>query len=303
VSDPAARLALLPALERTGVQIEVGPFLVRVRSDLPRLRQHLLDLYPDFPMRASTAGHFDVAVVGTGGIRRWVRQQGTLYVNGGKPYLPLPANLAGAMLEWGINWCIGLRAQRWLAIHAAVIERGDRVLILPAPSGSGKSTLCAALTYSGWRLFSDEFALVDPVDGRVWPAPRPLSLKERAIEIIRQRHPDVVYGPAERDTEQTLFVHAKPPAEAVRRAHEPARPGCIVIPRFVPSAPTTIEHVPRARALIEIADQSFNYNHLGPSGYATLVELVRASQCYRLEYSDLDDVLPRLAVLMDALES
>ena len=251
-------------------------------------------------MCVSAAGHFDVAVVGTGGVRRWVRQQGTLYVNGSHPYLPLPANLAGAMLEWGINWCIGRRAQRWLSIHAAVVERGGRALILPAPSGSGKSTLCAELAYSGWRLFSDEFALIDPSDGRIWPAPRPLSLKERAIEIIQRRHPEVFCGPAERDIEKQLFVHAKPPAEAIRRAHEPAQPGCIVIPRFVPSAPTTIEKLPRARALIEIADQSFNYNHLGSTGYNTLVELVRASQCYRLEYSDLDDVVPRLADLMAA---
>jgi len=50
--------------------------------------------------------------------------------------------------------------------------------------------------------------------------------------------------------------------------------------------------------MVHIADQSFNYNHLGAGGYATLVELVRASRCYRLEYSDLDDVLPRLGDLM-----
>jgi hypothetical protein len=43
-----------------------------------------------------------------------------------------------------------------------VLERGGRALLLPAPSGSGKSTLCAGLAFNGWRLLSDELALLDP---------------------------------------------------------------------------------------------------------------------------------------------
>ncbi len=297
MTQAKAGFQLDSALETHGLQLEVGPFLVRVRSDVPSLRHHLTTLYPDFSMRPGAAGHFDVAVVGTPGLRRWLRPQATLMVNGSRPYLPLPANLGGAMLEWGINWCMGLRAQRWVAIHAAVVERGGHVVILPAPSGSGKSTLCAAMSYAGWRLFSDEFALIDPATGEVWPAPRPISLKEAAIGIMRQRQPAIVYSPEARDTEGTLFVHARPPADAVTRAHEPARPGLIIVPKYVRGAATTLEPLARARALIEMADQSFNYNHLGPTGYATLVELVRASTCYRLEYSDIDDALHRLAQL------
>jgi HprK-related kinase A len=288
---PDARLA---SLSDSGVQLAVGPFLVRVSSDLSSVRDHLSLFYSDFPIGSDPVGHFDVALFATGGVRRLVRPQANLAINGDMPFLPLPATLGGASLEWAMNWCFGQRALNWVVIHAAVVERAGRVVVLSAPSGSGKSTLCAALSFAGWRLFSDEFALIDPRSGLLFPAPRPLSLKDGAIEIIKQRHPEVVYGPEGRNIERERFVHVRPPADAVKRASESAKPGWIVIPRYVPGAATTFEPLARARAVVEIADQSFNYNHLGPSGYDALVNFVAASECYRLEYSNLDDLLPRL---------
>jgi hypothetical protein len=58
--------------------------------------------------------------------------------------------------------------------------------------------------------------------------------------------------------------------------------------------------IDKAQALIELADQSFNYNFLGARGYGVLVDVVTRSACFRLEYSDLDDVLERLARMTDA---
>ena len=281
----------------TGVQIAIGPFLVRIRSELPAVGDHLRRLYSDFPISTALGGHFDVAVVAGRGVRRWVRRQAILYVNGAKPYLPLPAELAGPVLEWGLNHCLGSRAHQTVAVHAAVVERHGRALILSAPSGSGKSTLCAALTYSGWRLLSDEFALIDPATGRLWPAPRPVSLKETAIDLVRRRHPDVVYGPETVDMEGLRFVHAKPPSESVHRMHEKAEAGWIVFPRYAPGKPTALEPISKAHALMELAGQSFNFNYL-VNGFECLTRLVGTSQCFSLEYSDLDDVLPRLAQLV-----
>jgi HprK-related kinase A len=279
--------------------LRMGPFLARVRSEVPSTGDHFATLYPDFE-RVPGHGHFDLAVVGGGGARRWVRQQAKLVANGFRPFLPLPADLSGPLVEWGLNWCIGRRTHRWVVVHAAVVERGGRVLVLPARPGAGKSTLCAALAYSGWRFFSDEFALIDPDTFAIVPVPRPISLKDASIEIIRQRYPDVVYTPERFDVEKARFVHARPPAESVRRSLETALPGWIVLPQYTAGRRTSLELLPRSRALIELADQSFNYNYLGVRGFRALEEVVRRSQCYRLEYSDLDDVLPLLARLTAA---
>jgi HprK-related kinase A len=282
------------------VRLDIGPFSARVRSDVPGFGTHLDTLYPDFPRHPPAEGHFDVAVAATPGLRRWIRPQATLVANGARPYLPVPADLAGPVMEWGLNWCIGTRMHRWVVAHAAVLERRGRVLILPAPPGSGKSTLCAALMWSGWRLFSDEFALIDPDTRLVSPVPRPVSLKNQSIAIVRSRYPQSVFSAPRIDTEGATFVHARPPVEAVRRMREPAAPGWLILPRYRAGAPTSIVPIDKAQALIELADQSFNYNFLGARGYGVLVDVVTRSACFRLEYSDLDDVLERLARMTDA---
>jgi HprK-related kinase A len=284
----------LAHLATSGVQVSLGPFLVRVRSDLTGVHDYLSLLYSDFPLALGDGGHFDIAVVTSRGLRRWIRPQANLVVNGERPFLPLPGNLAGAMFEWSLNWCVGNQAHRWVAVHAAVLERNGQTFILSGESGAGKSTLCAALALKGWRLFSDEFALIDPDSGRLTPLPRPISLKNASIEIIRRRAPHAVFGPEDVDIEGARFVHMKPPSESVRRAREEASPGWVVLPRWTAGRPTALEPLPKAQALLRMTDQSFNYNYLGAKGYECVEELVRRSDCYTLEYSDLDDVLARL---------
>src|SRR3546814_15972535 len=89
------------------------------------------------------------------------------------------------MLEWGLNWCIGAHGHQFLIIHAAVIERNGLAAILPGAPGSGKSTLTACLVHNGWRLLSDEMALVSLQDGGLTALARPISLKNRRSEERR----------------------------------------------------------------------------------------------------------------------
>jgi HprK-related kinase A len=189
---------------------------------------------------------------------------------------------------------VGNQAHRWVAVHAAVLERDGRTLILSALSGSGKSTLCAALVLRGWRLFSDEFALIDPDSGRLTPLPRPISLKNASIDIIKERGRDVVFSPEGVDLEGARFAYMKPPLESVRRTQNEASPAWVVLPRWAAGKPTSIERLPKAHALLRLTDQSFNYNYLGAKGYQCVADLVGRCDCYTLEYSDLDDVLTRL---------
>ncbi|MBK9234594.1 MAG: hypothetical protein IPO19_00450 [Rhodoferax sp.] len=47
-------------------------------------------------------------------------------------------------------------------------------LVMPAIPGSGKSTLTAGLSLSGWRLLSDEFGALDPLQHEFRPCSSPL---------------------------------------------------------------------------------------------------------------------------------
>jgi HprK-related kinase A len=290
----------LAPLSSSGVQVTIGPFLVHIQSELPRVRQYLETLYADFPVRDAAAAHFDIRVAGSRGVRRWIKRQANLTVNGERPFLPLPADLGGALLEWTLNWCVSRDAHRFVAMHAAVVERDGRALIVSGESGAGKSTLCAALVLAGWRLLSDEFALVDPETGLLSPLPRPVSLKNASIDIIRRRGPEMVFGPEGIDIENARFVHMKPPVSSVRRAAEAASPAVVIFPKWTAGSATSLTRVRKAEVLLRLADQSFNYNYLGVRGFHTIVELARRVEGYELEYGDLDDALPRLAGLCDS---
>lgn len=284
----------LHSLGGHGLQLQVGPFVVRLRSDIPEVGEHIQRVYGEFPASEGTGGHFDLTITHGSHVRRWVRRQAFLTVGGTRAFLPLPARLAGPFFDWGLNWCVGQTAHQWVALHSAVLERGGYAVIMPAAPGSGKSTLCAALAHSGWRFFSDEFALIDPDTLQVRALPRPISLKERSIDVIRERYPGVVMTNEAQDIEDVRFVHARPPTESVRRADEEAIPRWIIFPKYSVGAATTIEPLPKAECLIELTDQSFNYNYLGTRGFMCLVNVVKQCDCYTLTYSDLDDVIVRI---------
>lgn len=89
----------------------------------------------------------------------------------------MPVGHAFPQLEWAMNWCISTQANFYLLLHSAVIERNGFAAIMPAPPGSGKSTLCAALINRGWRLLSDELALISLHDQNIYPLARPVGLK------------------------------------------------------------------------------------------------------------------------------
>jgi HprK-related kinase A len=284
-SDFSRRLA------RGDCTLQVGPFLVRIRSGIASVREYLRSHYAAFDLREEDGCHFSIAVQPPANLRRFIRPQALFSMDPATPFSPVPRRLAPGMIEWGLNWCIGTIVQHWIVVHSGVVERKGRALLLPATPGSGKSTLSAALSFAGWRLLSDEFALVHPATGLVYPLPRPVALKAGSIDVIGRRCPEARFGPLLEDAEGTVVRHVAPLADAVRRTAEPARAAWIVTPRYQAGAPTTLEVVPRSRMLAYLADSSFNHNVVGREGFERLAAIVDGSTCHKLTYSDLDEAV------------
>jgi len=282
---------LRTALTGDGLRMQIGPFVVRLRSTFSSVRDYIASHYAFFPVVESPGLHFTAEVRRTGFWRTLVRPQATFGADSRFPFTPLPARLAPGLLEWGLNWCVGRLPHPWLLLHSAVIERGGRAALLPAPPGSGKSTLCAALAFSGWRLLSDEFAIVDPQSGDVVPIPRPIALKRQSIDVMRARVPDINLGPELEDNEGNPARYVAPPSSAVERLHERARPAWVVVPKWQAGSATILEPDSRARTLFHLADSSFNLNTHGKAGFTLLADLVDEASCYKLTYSNLDEAL------------
>ena len=194
-------------------------------------------------------------------------------------------------MEWGLNWCVYGLCHQFLIVHAAVLERHGRALILPAPSGSGKSTLCAALLFNGWRLLSDELTLICPATGELIPLPRPVSLKNASIDVISKLVPSVQFGSRVEETSKGVVAHFPAPASAVALAQRRALPGWVVLPKYRAGAPTVLQPMERSRALIHLAQNAFNYDIFGREGFEVLADLAGRSSCFSFEYSDLAEAL------------
>ena len=143
----------------------------------------------------------------------------------------------------------------------------------------------------GWRLLSDELALVSLADGRLSALARPVSLKNQSIEVIRAFAPEAVLSAPTHDTSKGTVAHMMAPAEHVHRMDETAMPAWVVFPRYLAGAPARLVERAKADAAMAIGRNSFNYGTLGLAGFEALTGLVSACACFDFSYGRLDDAM------------
>ena len=286
-------------LSRAELVLEIGDFDISLATPLSHVGDDFQQLYRDYPLSSPTAlVDFHVGLHPPVGLRRWLRPQVKFFLDANAPFKPLPSDQGFAMFEWGLNWCIASNAHHYLNIHAAVVERGGKAIILPGSPGSGKSTLCAALVCAGWRLLSDEMTLISMTDGLAYPIPRPVSLKNESIDIVRSLSDDVYIGKVVEDTAKGSVAHMRAPKDSVDSRSETARPALIVFPKYQQGAATNLTELGRGSTLLRVAENSFNYHVLGAEGFQTCANLVEMCDCYDLTYEKLDEAIPLLEGLI-----
>ena len=287
------RTELRRQLAGAGVWLRTGPFSLKLQSRIPFVADGLAELYGQFEVRnvREAFADFHVSVNPPANLRRWLRPQAAFSFDGMQPFKPLPRDQAFPMLEWGLNWCVSTQAHQYLIIHAAVVEKNGLAAILPAPPGSGKSTLAAGLVLSGWRLLSDELTLIDRKTGLIQPLPRPVSLKNKSIDVIRQFAPDVHINRASHDTVKGTVAPMRPPRDSVRRQHETARPGWVIFPKWEAGVAATLTPRSQAQTFMFLAQNAFNYSHLGADGFRVGTALIDQTACYDFHYSALDEAI------------
>lgn len=288
--------SLLERLRGPGVALDLGACAVRLRSTHRPFAHAIRTLYGAFPIEPDS-GFADVTV--SLRMRRALFGNGwaQLFVDGESPFQMLPASMHLPLVEWGLNWTIAHRLHAWLVLHAGVVARGDRALLMPAFSGVGKSTLTAALMCHGYRLLSDEFCALDPASGSITPLLRPVCLKNDSIDLIAERWPERSIGPRTEGTHKGTVAHLAPTPDSVSARKRIARPCFVVFPRYQPGEPVTIEPVAAPRAFVKLSGNAFNYSLLGEAGFVALTNLLARCGVYELRYSSFDEAFERIDAL------
>lgn len=271
-----------------GLPLVVGPYVYRIRTNLPTIVEGLQTLYADFSIAPEDRFvDFDVALASSGPLQR-LRGRAEFLFDGRSPFDSLAADQGYAFLEWGMNWCVSLHMNEYLKLHAAVVARDNTGIIMPGVPGAGKSTLCAALGLSGWRVLSDEHALLPLSSNLLVPLCRPVSLKNESIDVIRRFSDDAVLGPLSKETHKGVVCHLK--ADLAPDSHDttPVPAGAMVFPRYSHEETQRLAPRRRTESFIIAAFHSFNYSLFGRAGFDAMRQLVDRVPCFDLVYHDLD---------------
>lgn len=272
--------------------LHIAPFNVRIRSPLSAVARHIEFFYSASPRCAQNDFiDFDLQVLPGHGLRRFWRSQARFLVDGVESFFPLPIDQAAPLLEWGLNWCVAGRPLGYLVMHAAVLAKSGKAVMLPGFPGAGKSTLCASLCFlEEWQLLSDELAILNPATGLLQPHPRPISLKNESIRLVSE-FPQTKLGPVYRDTRKGDISHAACPPRSIAAAQDTARIHWIVFPKFEAGIDPSFEEISRAEAFALISEQSFNNERMGAVGFQAICDLLTTARCFQITYGSTEEGL------------
>ena len=299
------RLRDLPTAEfaaslQEGAVFDYGAARVRVRSRVTALAAVLQDVYGAAPWSAPQTDFVDyhVQVVPGAGVRRWWSPQCRFLIDGVMPFDPFPLGNALPLYEWGVNWCFAQRANHRVLLHAGVLARDGRGVILAAPPGSGKSTLSAALMLRGFRLLSDEFGVLEPGAGLVHAMLKPVALKNASIAVIRDFSAAARIGRTYPGTRKGDVAHLAPTDACFDALHEAVRPALVVFPRFLVGRKLTCTVLSPEDAFARLAFNSFNYPLLGRVAFDAVADVIESCVAVELVYDDLDAAIAQISTLL-----
>jgi len=273
------------SLTLTDFAIHTAPFSVLVANHSNKLTAALAELYPaELIARPNPQLIYDFCLQVQ---RKWAGWGRPFHVSCGDQHFRMTdAAQLVPVFEWGVNWCVASYQHQFLAIHAAVLERAGKALIMPAPPGSGKSTLCAVLMQEGWRLLSDEMCLVDLISGAIVPYVRPVSLKNQSLTLLQSWYPQAQIRQITSGTTKGTVGYMLPSQQSWVCMQQTATVAWVIFPQYnAAQKQLALSRVSQADAFMHLANNSFNYAVLAEQGFNSLGRLAKQNDAYRLEYS------------------
>lgn len=296
---------LRKALSAGTFTIEAGSFTHLVQGHSSYLIEFLRDVYRDYPISLYPDEVVDTSVRVTAPniLRRFIRPQVIPDPGFDFPSAPLPAHMAPLAFEMGLNLTVALKCARFVSFHAGVVEGPKGAILMSAESGGGKSTLTAMLMEQGFRLLSDEFALLGLGEPVLHSYPRPVSLKNESIPIIRSVAGADWVSEVIEDSPKGDIAYRRARPEDIAAANRVAKPKLILFPSYEPGLSPMSQKLDPAEVIMRLIPASTNYSLLGEPAYRALVRLARDTIAFEVSYGSVEDSLRLINELYADLEA
>lgn len=280
------RASLRRALRQGSFTLPLGPFSHLISGASGALLDFLEDTYRDYPVLLAPDDVTDILLnlKAPNLLRRYIRPQISPDPGFEVPAVPLPRRMAALAFEMGMNLSVALKCCRFVTVHAGVVADAEGAILMSAASGAGKSTLTAAMLQQGYRLFSDEFALIRLGEPKLYAYPRPISLKRETIPIVREMMGADWLSPTLSGTPKGDIAYCRARPSDIAMAGVPADAKLILFPGYEQGAAPLARKLEPAEAFMRLIAGSTNYSLLGEPAFEALSALVERAPAYELRY-------------------
>lgn len=215
------------------------------------------------------------------------RERIHLFRNGAWVLSCPPAGLATALKGELLADALG-RDDYELALHAAALFNGERLMLLCGQPGAGKTTLTLALAHAGFGFASDDVTLLN-ANGLGVGLPFAAAAKSGAWPLLGEFCPDLDAAPVFRrpDNKRVRYVL---PQQFSPSSMSPRAVGWVILLRRDRTSTPRLDPVDPVAALRGLLTGAFApAQELGSTAFDALAHVIGSAQAYCLTYSSLAD--------------
>jgi len=180
-------------------------------------------------------------------------------------------------------------------LHAAAVAKGKGAIVVPANSGAGKSTFTTWLTASGFEYITDELIMVGD-NGALEGVARPIQIKFHGLDAVEHLlvKPELV--------QKGKFATALPVESLGGSFCESEKKlSVFIFPIYSKGADFLFEKLSSTDAGMRLMANHVNARNLEGHGFRAMMQLIRNTPCYSLEYGGFDTLPSDFPSQLEAL--